>query len=109
MVHRKIESVILEMLDIFRIVAINGPRQSGKTTLQKKIAKLRNMKYYTFDDPDIFNTASNDPMGFISYIAKEDVAIDEVQSAAEAILGRDLTDDDRTAIALDVERKGRGL
>ena len=49
MVHRKIESVILEMLDIFRIVAINGPRQSGKTTLQKKIAKLRNMKYYTFE------------------------------------------------------------
>ena len=53
MVHRKIESVILEMLDIFRIVAINGPRQSGKTTLQKKIAKLRNMKYYTFDDQDV--------------------------------------------------------
>ena len=37
------------------------------------------------------------------------LAIDEVQSAAEAILVRDLTDDDRTAIALDVERKGRGL
>ena len=79
MVHRKIEPVILEMLDIFRIVAINGPRQSGKTTLQKKIAKLRNMKYYTFDDPDVSNTASNDPIGFIGYISKENVAIDEVQ------------------------------
>ena len=39
MVHRKLESTIIEMLESFRIVAINGPRQSGKTTLQKKIAK----------------------------------------------------------------------
>lgn len=85
MVHRKIESVILEMLDIFRIVAINGPRQSGKTTLQKKIAKLRNMKYYTFDDPDVSNTASNDPIGFIGYISKENVAIDEVQMIPEIV------------------------
>ena len=36
MVHRKLESTIIEMLESFRIVAINGPRQSGKTTLQKK-------------------------------------------------------------------------
>ncbi len=85
MVKRKVESTILEMLKSFRIVAINGPRQSGKTTLQKKIAKLRSMKYYTFDDSDIFNTASNDPMGFIGYIAKEDVAIDEVQMIPDVI------------------------
>lgn len=44
MVHRKLESTILEMLEVFRIVAINGPRQSGKTTLQKRIAKNKNQK-----------------------------------------------------------------
>ena len=71
MIHRKLESTIIEMLESFRIVAINGPRQSGKTTLQKKIAKSKNMKYYTFDDIDIFNTASSDPKGFIEYISKE--------------------------------------
>ena len=63
MVHRKLESTIIEMLESFRIVAINGPRQSGKTTLQKKIATNKNMKYYTFDDSDIYNTASSGANG----------------------------------------------
>jgi uncharacterized protein len=95
MVHRKVESTILEMLKSFRIVAINGPRQSGKTTLQKKIAKLKNMKYYTFDDPDIFNSASNDPMGFIGFVSKEDVAIDEVQMIPDVIPAIKMSVDER--------------
>lgn len=78
MVHRKLESTLLEMLETFRIVAINGPRQSGKTTLQKRIAKAKDMQYYTFDNPDTFNAASNDPIGFTNHIAKENVAINEV-------------------------------
>jgi uncharacterized protein len=86
MVHRKLENIILEMLNTFRIVAINGPRQSGKTTLQKRIAKNKNMVYYTFDESDIFNTASSDPKGFITYISKEkNVAIDEVQMVPDVI------------------------
>ena len=86
MLHRKLESTIIEMLESFRIVAINGPRQSGKTTLQKKIANSKNMKYYTFDDSDIFNTATSDPKGFIEYISKnENIAIDEVQMIPEII------------------------
>jgi len=85
MIRRKLKNTILEMLEVFRIVAINGPRQSGKTTLQKLIAKEKDIKYYTFDDIDIFNTASSDPKGFISYISKENVAIDEVQLVPEII------------------------
>jgi predicted AAA+ superfamily ATPase len=73
------------MLEVFRIVAINGPRQSGKTTLQKLIAKEKNIKYYTFDNQDTFNTAFNDPMGFITFISKEKVAIDEVQMIPDVI------------------------
>lgn len=86
MVHRKLENTIIEMLKVFRIVAINGPRQSGKTTLQKKIARSKDMKYYTFDEVDVFNTASSDPKGFITYISKDkDVAIDEVQMIPNVI------------------------
>ena len=86
MVHRKLEKTIIEMLDAFRIVAINGPRQSGKTTLQKRLAKIKGMEYYTFDDSDILNTAASDPHGFIAYITKgKDVAIDEVQMVPELI------------------------
>ena len=85
MIERKLLPIILEMLKVFRIVAINGPRQSGKTTLQKLISKEKNMKYYTFDNQDTFNTATNDPMGFITFIAKDNVAIDEVQMIPEVI------------------------
>ena len=85
MIERKLLPIILEMLKVFRIVAINGPRQSGKTTLQKLISKEKNIKYYTFDNQDTFNTATNDPMGFIRFIAKDNVAIDEVQMIPEVI------------------------
>jgi predicted AAA+ superfamily ATPase len=86
MLNRKIESTIVEMLKYFRVVAINGPRQSGKTTLQKKISKAKEMEYYTFDENDILKTAKDDPIGFIEYISKDkNVSIDEVQMLAEII------------------------
>lgn len=95
MVHRKLENIIIEMLNVFRIVAINGPRQSGKTTLQKKIARSKEMKYYTFDEVDVFNTASSDPKGFITYISKDkDVAIDEVQMIPNVIPAIKMTVDE---------------
>lgn len=86
MVHRKIEATIIEMLQYFRVVAINGPRQSGKTTLQKKIAKNKGMNYYSFDVKDTFTIAKDDPNNFIEYISKDkNVAIDEVQMIPEII------------------------
>lgn len=86
MVNRKLENIIIQMLNVFRIVAINGPRQSGKTTLQKKITKSKDMQYYTFDEVDVFNTASSDPKGFITYISKnKNVALDEVQMIPNVI------------------------
>jgi len=86
MLHRKIESTIIEMLKYFRIVAINGPRQSGKTTLQKRIAKNKKMEYFTFDDSDIFKTVTDDPMGFLKYTSKKkNIAIDEVQMIPQII------------------------
>jgi len=85
MIERKLLPIILEMLEIFRIVAINGPRQSGKTTLQKLIAKKKGIKYYTFDNEQTLQTASNDPIGFIEFISKDNVAIDEVQMIPSVI------------------------
>ena len=80
MIDRKIESTIVEMLKYFRVVAINGPRQSGKTTLQEKIAKAKDMNYYTFDDEDTFDLATGNTQNFIQNISnKKNVAIDEVQ------------------------------
>ena len=60
-------------------VLINGPRQSGKTTLVKQYSP--SLPYYTLDDDNILNTAKNDPMGFINGIDKG--IIDEIQRAPE--------------------------
>jgi predicted AAA+ superfamily ATPase len=87
MIQRKLEPIILDMLKIFRIVAINGPRQSGKTTLQRSVAtSQQGMKYYTFDDITLLDAATSDANGFITYITKDsDIAIDEVQMVPDVI------------------------
>lgn len=96
MVQRKIESTIVEMLKYFRVVAINGPRQSGKTTLQKKIAKSKEMNYYTFDNSKTFNMVNDDTNGFIDYVSEEkNVAIDEVQMIPSVIPAIKMAVDDK--------------
>lgn len=47
-----------------RIVALVGPRQSGKTTLVRKIAADRNMHFVTLDDEQFRQFANDDPVGF---------------------------------------------
>jgi len=46
--QRKLKSAILELLKVFRIVAIYRPKRSGKITPQKLIAKNKKIKYYAF-------------------------------------------------------------
>lgn len=59
------------------VVLINGPRQSGKTTLVKQYASA--MPYYTLDDDNLLHAVREDPMGFIERV--ECGIIDEVQRA----------------------------
>lgn len=46
----------------FLIVAITGPRQSGKTTLAQSVFADR--PYVSFENPDIYERFSDDPCGF---------------------------------------------
>lgn len=50
----------------FKIVAITGPRQSGKTTLCKHVFK--NKSYVSFEDLDILEEAESSPRSFRDYI-----------------------------------------
>jgi hypothetical protein len=59
------------------VVLINGPRQSGKTTLVQHYAP--SMPYYTLDDDTVLNAVLHDPVGFINRFDKG--IIDEVQRA----------------------------
>lgn len=63
------------------VVLINGPRQSGKTTLVKQYSP--SLPYYTLDDDNILNVAKQDPVGFIKRIDKG--IIDEIQRAPELL------------------------
>jgi hypothetical protein len=59
-----------------------GPRQSGKTTLCKKI--FPEYEYYTFESPDIREQFYFDPRGFLQNI-KFSAIFDEVQKVPELL------------------------
>lgn len=61
------------------VVLINGPRQSGKTTLVRQYSS--SLPYFTLDDDNIFSAAKYDPTGFINSI--DCGIIDESQRAPE--------------------------
>jgi len=77
--HRDLTDELEKWLDRREILAIKGPRQSGKTTLLNIIkeylinnrkVKSENVIYITFEDRDNLDYFSRDPKGYIkSYIA----------------------------------------
>ena len=85
MINRKITNNIVEGLNNFRVVLLNGPRQSGKTTLVKKIADDVGMEYVTLDDPEKLELAINDPKNFLEFYGASPIAIDEIQFAPQLI------------------------
>jgi len=85
MIPRKMHRTLCSALDNFRIVMLNGARQSGKTTLVRKLADERGMDYITLDEPDKLEMAQNDPLNFLAFYAKKALVIDEVQFAPQLI------------------------
>jgi len=75
---------IIEGLNYFRVVYIDGARQVGKTTLVKQIAKTNNYNYVTLDDSDSLALAKRNVNAFFS-INKTPIIIDEVQKAPNII------------------------
>lgn len=75
-----------------RIVALVGPRQSGKTTLARKIAADQGLEFITLDDEQFRQFANDDPTGFMRGFDR--AAIDEVQRAPGLILALKKTVDE---------------
>lgn len=59
-------------------VLIHGPRQSGKTTLAKKIGEKHGFRYFTFDDDVVRSSAQSDPVGFVADLPEKSI-LDEIQ------------------------------
>lgn len=83
-VPRHSESRVREALTDTRIVAIVGPRQSGKTTLARRIADDDNRPFITLDDDQHRRFAEDDPIGFVR--GNPTAVIDEIQRAPRLIL-----------------------
>ena len=63
-------------------VLIHGPRQSGKTTLARRVGEARGYRYVSFDDQAVLAAAKYDPVGFVAGLPAR-VILDEVQRAPE--------------------------
>lgn len=77
-IKRAAAAKIKEALGKYPIVALTGPRQSGKTTLCKMIAP--DFTYVNLEDISIRDFAKTDPKGFLETY-KGGVIIDEIQYA----------------------------
>jgi len=82
MVDREIENEIQILKNEFPIIAILGPRQSGKTTLSRKI--FSDYEYISLEDIDHREFAQNDPRGFLLRYEKN-IIFDEIQRVPELI------------------------
>ncbi len=78
MIPRASEFLLVEALEDTPIVVIHGARQCGKTTLAKKVGQLHGYSYFTFDDEDTRQYASDDPRGFVDDLPSHAI-VDEVQ------------------------------
>lgn len=81
-IPRIIEKVILESSKSFKVVFLGGPRQVGKTTVLKKLAKNKRFQYITLDDLNQRRLAQKDPTLFLQQLHLP-VIIDEAQYAPE--------------------------
>jgi len=76
-IHREIEPVLQKLVGIFPVVALTGPRQSGKTTLLENVFGS-SYNIVRFDDPLARERAISDPRLFIEN-AGDKIIFDEIQ------------------------------
>ena len=76
MKKRDITNTAKKYSKYFSVLAIVGPRQSGKTTFVKNT--FNDFTYKNLEEPDTFQFAENDPIEFLNYSGKG-LIIDEAQ------------------------------
>ncbi|MCY1522241.1 hypothetical protein D9M68_570860 [compost metagenome] len=75
-VKRQIENIIKAQQSKFPVLAITGPRQSGKTTLLKEL--FTDYQYVSLENLNIRAFATDDPVGFLKEYSGKTI-LDEVQ------------------------------
>jgi len=84
MIKREITPYLEKLAQQFPVVAVIGPRQSGKTTLVKQT--FPQYAYITLEDVDTRRMAKEDPRGFFAVYAQySGIIIDEIQEVPELL------------------------
>jgi predicted AAA+ superfamily ATPase len=78
-IKRNLEAAFLEANEFFPVLLVNGPRQVGKTTFLRMLAKP-DRKFVSLDSPELRALAQDDPKMFLSNYSPP-VIIDEIQYA----------------------------
>jgi predicted AAA+ superfamily ATPase len=82
-IQRELSTTLEKAVSQFPSVVLTGPRQSGKTTLLKKLFSNTH-KYVSLELPDIRSAAISDPRGFLAF-HNPPVIFDEVQYVPELL------------------------
>jgi predicted AAA+ superfamily ATPase len=80
MLKRTATNRLIALSAWYPIVAVTGPRQSGKTTLVREA--FAGKPYLTLEDPDVRATALADPRGFLA-LYPDGAILDEAQRAPD--------------------------
>ncbi len=76
MLQRQSEQLLRQLQRSFPVIAVTGPRQSGKTTLCRSFFDKKT--YVSFENPDVLERVTDDPRGFLKSHVKGAI-FDEVQ------------------------------
>lgn len=80
MIPRQLEGKLKQLYRFFPVISLNGPRQSGKSTLLKHVfAKL---PYVSLENPDDRQLAIHDPRAFLGNF-KRGAILDEFQNVPD--------------------------
>jgi predicted AAA+ superfamily ATPase len=85
-IARKLKLSLKQALGDTRVVAIQGARQTGKSTLARELAAEHNARYLTLDTASVRESARANPADFVRQMPEGMLVIDEIQRVPQLIL-----------------------
>jgi len=93
LISRTAESCLLQVAGHYPVITITGPRQSGKTTLCRKV--FADKKYVSLENPDTRQYARENPRGFLAGLP-DGAVLDEIRHAPDLLSYiQTIVDDDK--------------